>query len=217
MIAPTELTPARGALAELAPVLRRATSLDPRSVARIRVADSTAAAFLRLPFQVLVARAIRCHQQLDGIDVTVRAAELLSWLDEETGHPPEPHDELWRSGLPPSGGWRRLDTVPDGVVRELVRSAALALRQAADREGLPDAQPRAEVADAFLDSVVLTVTAEHLPPAEITLRVLSAVTRMGFLPRDSYIAIDVVGRWTRVAAEYGSVFTERAGLSLNLS
>lgn len=213
----TGLTPARAALAELAPVLRRAVSLDPRSVARIRVGAGTAAAFVRLPFQVLVSRAIRCHPDLSGIDVTVYATELLAWLDNESNNQPEPHDELWRSGLPPSAGWRRIDTVPDAVVRELVRAAALTLKQAADRDGVPDAQPRAEVADALLDSVVLTVTGDDLPTAEITLRVLSAVTRMGFLPRDSHIAIDVAGRWTRVAAEYGSVFVERAGLSLNLS
>jgi hypothetical protein len=217
MIGSTELAPARAALAELAPVLRRAVSLDPRSVARIRVGDGTAAAFLRLPFQVLVSRAIRCQPELAGIDVTMHATELLGWLDNESDHQPEPHDELWRTGLPPSARWRRIDTVPDTVVRELVRGAALVLKQAADRDGVPDAQPRAEVADALLDSVVLTVTGDDLPPAEITLRVLSAVTRMGFLPRDSHVAIDVAGRWTRVAAEYGSVFVERAGLSLNLS
>ena len=99
--------------------------------------------------------------------------------------------------MPPGAGWSRVDTVPDDVVRGLVRSGALALKEAAAREGVPTAQPRAEVADALLDSVVLTVDGggRH---AEVTLRPLSALTRMGFLPRGSHAAVDVAGRWTRV-------------------
>ncbi len=108
-------------------------------------------------------------------------------------------------------------TVPDEVVRGLVRSGALALKDAAAREGVPGAQPRAEVADALLDSVVLTVEEPNgRGRAEITLRAISAVTRMAFLPRGSYVAVDVSGRWIRVAAAYGSVFLERAGLGLGL-
>jgi hypothetical protein len=50
----------------------------------------------------------------------------------------------------------------------------------------------------------------------VTLRTLSALTRMGFLTRGSSAAIDVAGRWVRTAAEYGSVFaeTDRGGLGL---
>jgi hypothetical protein len=80
---------------------------------------------------------------------------------------------------------------------------------------VPGAQPRAEVADALLDSVVLTVSAGDRS-APVTLRTLSAVTRLGFLPRGSYIAVDVAGRWIRVAAAYGSVYAERAGLGLTV-
>jgi hypothetical protein len=105
-------------------------------------------------------------------------------------------------------------------VRDLVRAGALTLKQAADREGIPAGQPRAEVADALLDSIVLTVTTDdHAGPAltaEVNLRALSALTRMGFVARDSHVAVDVAGRWTRVAAAYGSVFLERAGAGLGV-
>jgi hypothetical protein len=106
--------------------------------------------------------------------------------------------------------------VPDEVVRGLVRSGAQALKQAAEREGVPNAQPRAEVADALLDSVVLTVE-DGGQSVQLTLRTLSALTRMGFLPRDSHIAVDVAGRWTRIAAAYGSVYAERPGSGLGLT
>ncbi len=95
------------------------------------------------------------------------------------------------------------------MIRGLVRSGAQALQDAAAREGVPGAQPRAEVADALLDAVVLTADGGGRR-AQVTLRTLSALTRMGFLPRGSSAAIDVAGRWVRVAAEYGSVFAGRA-------
>jgi hypothetical protein len=63
--------------------------------------------------------------------------------------------------------------------------------------------------------VVLTVTGgDGGDRIEITLRQLSALARMGFLARDSYLAIDMAPRWIRLAATYGSVYAERKGLTL---
>ena len=39
---------------------------------------------------------------------------------------------------------------------------------------------------------------------------------MGFLARGSHAHVDVCGRWTRVAATYGTVYAEAAELSLTL-
>jgi hypothetical protein len=145
----------------------------------------------------------------------VRAADLLDWLDA-AADAPEPRDLDWRTGVPPVTGWQRIETVPDEVIRGLVRTGALALKDAAAREGVPGAQPRAEVADALLDSVVLTATDDTGARAEITLRALSALVRMGFLPRDGHAYVDAAGRWLRVVAEYGTVYLERPGQSLQL-
>ena len=206
-----DLVDAREHLNELAPVLRRAITLDPASVARLRGDEYTVSVLVTLPFNVLVARTIAASAA--AWDVTVPAADLLDWLDGDRPEPPAGDDARWRRGLPPSGGWRRVESVPDDVIRGLVRSGALALKDAAAREGVPGAQPRAEVADALLDSVVLTVTADDDPTltAQVTLRVLSALTRMGFLARGSHANIDRSGRWVRVAASYGSVFLEGPG------
>lgn len=210
VVAESEVRPDE--LAELAPLLRRAVTLDPACLTRLRRSDAHLAALVRLPFGILAARTI--EQPGRPVDVTLRADEVLAWLDGTAGSPAA-RDAEWRGGVPPAAGWRRIDTVPDSDVRPLVRAGALTLKEAARREGVPGAQPRAEVADALLDSVVLTL--EHGGDrAEITLRTLSAVTRLGFLPRGSYIAVDVTGRWVRVAAAYGSVFAERAGLSLTV-
>jgi hypothetical protein len=204
----------RAELAEMAPLLRRVVSLDPKALARIRVGVSRVTVLVRLPFAVLVARTVAAN--VDGqLDRTVAGAELLAWLDGELSAPPEPRDADWYGAAPPATGWQRVDTVPDDVIRRLVRSGALALQDAARREGVPGAQPRAEVADALLDAVVLTADGGG-QRAQVTLRALSALTRMGFLARGSSAAIDVAGRWVRVAAEYGSVFTETAGSGLGL-
>jgi hypothetical protein len=204
--------------AELAPLLRRACALDAGALARLRRTASAASGFVMLPFDVLVARTVAVSQAAasDSADVAVSVAELLAWLDGERDEPPGVRDHDWRTGLPPARGWTRIDTVPDSVVRELVRTGALAVQNAAPSAIVPGAQARSTTADAVLDSVVLTVTDDAGHRADVTLRVLSAAKRMGFLPRDSEIGVDIAGRWLRVAAPYGSVFAERPSLALRL-
>ncbi|HEV7205098.1 MAG TPA: hypothetical protein VGN18_10840 [Jatrophihabitans sp.] len=206
----------RDALAGLAPLLRRAVGLDPRSLARFRLGGAVATGLVRLPFDVLVSRTVHVTPRDDTVDVAVRAADTIAWLDGETTEPPAPHDAEWRTGLPPAGGWRRLESVPDSVVRPLVRSGAQTLADAAAREGVPGARPRSEVADALLDSTVLTVTDDAGVSADVSLRALSALTRMDFLPRGGRIFVDTAGRWVRVVAEYGTVYLERPGSGLLL-
>jgi hypothetical protein len=201
-------------LAELAPVLRRAVGLDAGALARVRAGSHTVSVFAMLPFRVLVSRTIAVDADV-AVDTTLRAADLLGWLDDATAPLPRAQDEHWRGALPPRSGWHRLDAVPDAVVRDLVRTGALALKQAAEREGVPGAQPRAEVADALLDSVVLTVSDDAGTTARIDLRTLSSLVRMGFVPRGSDVTVDRSGRWTRVSGTYGSAYrTERGGLDL---
>ena len=199
-------------LAELAPLLRRAVDLDPSALARVRLGHGTAAVLVRLPFRVLVARTIATHRELARADVTVGAGELLAWLDGSRVDPPAPRDADWRGAVPPASGWQRVDSIPDEAIRAVVRAGAAALQDAAAREGLPGAQPRAEVADTLLDSVVLTATADASgKTAAVTLRTLSALTRMGFLARDSQAHVDRSGRWIRVAGAYGTVYAEEPG------
>jgi hypothetical protein len=206
----------REAVDELAPLVRRVVDLDRSALVRLRGTGSRLTALVRLPFGVLAARTVDVSAAEDEVDTTVGGAELLAWVDGERADPPESRDSQWRGGSPPTAGWQRIDRVPDSDIRPLVRSGALTLKEAAEREGVPGAQPREAVADALLDSVVLTVSdAAH--EVGITLRTLSALTRMGFLPRDSHAAVDVSGRWIRVAAAYGSVYAERPGSGLGLS
>ena len=207
----------RTALEELAPVLRRALALDPRSLARLRLVGASATVLVRLPFRVLVSRTVAMPGRDQPLDMTVRGADLVAWLDAAPdADEPEQFDLAWRAGLPPTSGWRRVESVPDDVIRGLVRSGSVALKDAAAREGVPGAQPRAEVADALLDSVVLTASDDGGTSAELTLRAVSALTRMGFLPRGGHAFVDVAGRWVRLVAEYGTVYLEHPGQTLGV-
>ena len=213
------MTPGLGVAAdysEVEPLLRRMADLDPAVLVRLRRQGEVLTALVRTPFGVLAARSVHTTPVDEPLDVAVAAADLLAWLADGAGVPAR-RDAEWRAALPPQTGWQRVDQVPDEVIRGLVRSGALALKEAAEREGVPNAQPRAEVADALLDSVVLTVTSEaDTAGVAITLRVLSALTRLGFLARDSHALVDRSGRWARVAAAYGTVYLETAPSGLSL-
>jgi hypothetical protein len=204
----------RAAVAELAPVLRRAVELDPRGLARVRLAEQAATVLVKLPFDVLVSRTVTAAPRPVPVDVAVAAADLLGWLDGAADVPPS-RDLEWRAGLPPSSGWHRIETVPDAVIRDLVRTGAVALKRAGER--MPTGQPSTATADALLDSVVLTVSDDTGARAEVTLRTVSAVTRMGFLPRGGQVYVDTAGRWVRVVAQYGTVYLERPGAALRLN
>lgn len=209
----------RPAVADLAPVLRRAVELNPRTLARLRLGGAAATILVRLPFAVLVSRTVDAGPRESSLDLTTRATELLDWVAAAPGAAvatPTARDLEWRTGIPPTSGWRRVEEVPDTDLRPLVRAGARALQEAAEREGVPGAQPRAEVADALLDAVVLTATDGEVT-AEVTLRMVSALTRMGFLPRGGRAYIDIAGRWIRLVAEYGTVYLEQRGQSLGLA
>lgn len=213
--------------------------------APVRLIDSPSrqrTAMARLPSGALVARAVgydeppqrgddrppgRGHDQPGGrglgepsrreLDVTARAGELSRWLDggAETGSAvdsaatPERDDASWRGGRPPPAGWQRIERVPAAVVHDLVRAGARAHVDAAD-QGLG-----ARAVDTLLDRPVLTVS-DGTRTAEITNRSLSALVGMGFLPEDGHIVVSTNRGWTRVAAEFGSTYTEprRDGLVL---
>lgn len=206
----------RAALTDLLPLLRRAADLDPAVLARVRLARTTATALVRLPFGVLVSRTVTSQARPAPVDVTVAARDAIDWVASDRSVEPAVRDVEWRAGLPPPTGWQRVDSIPDDVIRRLVRSGARALTDAAAREGVPGAQPRAQVADALLDSVVLTVRDDRATEAPVSLRAVSALTRMGFLPHGGVAHVDVAGRWIRIVAEHGTVYLERPGRQLQL-
>ncbi len=224
-------------LAELTPFVRRCAELDPDNPVRLRSVQApglvVTSAFAVLPFGALVERIIATPGHPLG-DHTHRAAELLTWLEaasagldsdgDAAAAPPElpsPPDRgaEWRGSLPPPGGWRRVEDVPDAVVRDLVRTGAQAAKDAAVVENLPGGRPSDTLVGALLDSVVLTVHDDENPAGpgtDVTLRSLTAVTRMGFVARGQGVRVDRARRWSRVAARYGNVYAEIRTTGLTL-
>jgi hypothetical protein len=199
-------------LADFIPLAQRAIAIDAASMIRFRAADRRVAGFVRLPYEVLAGRTLdagtdtRSEGRVTGsgspaasFDITVAATDFLRW-SEESGPTPVARDAHWLSALPPRHGWRRVEAVPDSVIRDLVRSGADLAAGATSRQSQ----------ESLLASVVLTVTGDgSQPPIQVPLGALSALTRMGFLPRDSQAAVDVGPGWIRVAALYGSTYVGR--------
>jgi hypothetical protein len=195
----------RAELADFAPMAERALTADSGTLIRLRAVLAAGAGqelgviagFVRLPYDVLAGRAIAARVD-EACDVTYSAADFLSWLDAD-GEPyaaePARHDARWLTSLPPRSGWRRIEVVPDQAIREVVRSGALLARDATSR---PEQQ-------ALLSSIVLTVSDDGRS-VEVPLGPLSALTRMGFLPRGSEAVVDTAPGWIRVAAAYGSTY-----------
>jgi hypothetical protein len=183
-------------LADFVPLAERAVAVEAASLIRFRAVERTLAGFVRLPYDVLAGRTLAA-EPTGAFDITVAAADFLRWV-EQSGPVPASRDAHWLSALPPRHGWRRVDAVPDSVVRNLVRSGA---------ELAPGATSR-QSQESLLASVVLTAAADGVPsPVQVRLGALTALTRMGFLPRDGQAAIDTAPGWVRVAAAYGSTYT----------
>jgi hypothetical protein len=207
-------------LGEFVPLLRRLDTLDPETLVRLRPerapGEGTAAAaaltlFAALPFDVLVSRTLAWDASSNAAPAaTAHAGELLRWAIGEA-EDPSPRDDQWRGALPPARGWARLDVLDDAVIRDRVRVGAIAVKELTDNAGEQE-QVRQTAIEALLDSIVLTVAAgdpQKAPPgerADIPLRTVSALTRMGFVPRGSQVAVDVCRGWIRVGARYGAAY-----------
>jgi hypothetical protein len=187
-------------LGDLASFLGRAVGLDPAAVVRLRGTGDRVTAYLRLPFGVLVSRTV--GGAAEPADVTVGAADLLAALDAggSIGWPSR-RDVEFRAALPPAGGWVPLDSVPGDVIRALVRAGRDALR------AVP-AGSAAAVGESLLDHESLTVSGAGRT-AVLPLRVVSALTRMGFLggdPAADAVVVSATSGWTRLAAPFGSAY-----------
>jgi hypothetical protein len=178
------------AWAELTPLVRRAAALDQDTMVRLTGSGGVLTVWVALPFDVLASRTVPAPAGSADVDLAAAAGQTLSWLDGVRAEPPVRLDLHWRGTLPPRQGWRRLDVVPDSAIRDVVRAGAREIKS------LGGTAPRAE--------------------AKITLRVAAALTRMGFLPRESQAGVDIVGRWIRLAGGYGAVYAEQPGTGLSV-
>lgn len=188
------MLPEPEALRDFGPMAERAVAADPAALLRLRSSAGTGrlSGFVRLPYEVLAGRSLAL--EAGALDQSFAAADFVGWLADPS-QPLPGRDASWLAALPPQSGWQRIEVVPDQAVREVVRSGALLARETTSRAGQ----------QSLLSAIVLTVSAGSRT-VEVPLGPLSALTRMGFLPRGGEAAIDVASGWIRATAGYGSTY-----------
>jgi hypothetical protein len=199
--------------------LARLVRLDQAAFVRLKpVAEGTVALWARLPWGVLVTRAVR-----GGVvrDTTVRAADLLTGLGTATVLPPA-QDAAWRWPLP-SGAGRVVERLPAAEVRRVAVAAAGTVRTAETAGIGGRAVGSRALRDALLDHVPIVVSTGD-ERIDVPQRLVQAVVRMGFLGAgpdtpEALVAVRVAGAWVGIAADFGSAWflPPSAGFKLNPS
>ncbi|MFG2597153.1 hypothetical protein [Streptomyces sp. NPDC048462] len=200
--------------ADLAAFLGRLLHYDRAAAVRLQAGGGALAVFGRPPsFEVLAIRAVRLADTHD-FDVTVSAGELLESLDTEgpdagSGALPQPvTGPPWTGVLPPRGGWRECDGLPDPVDLRAALTAAVAEFRARD-EALPeDRRTRAE-----RDLIGRDIWSRTIEGTELPLRAVHAAQALGFLRSapDFPVALLAAGSWLRLRTPFGAIALRRAG------
>ncbi len=184
----------------------RVTRWDAMSPVRLRQDGELVRMWASTPFDALVMRALA--GSVEPRDVTVYAGNLLSGLAVSRSEAVDPGpraDALWRSQLPPSGGWVTVDDVPAELLSRLAEEGAATARA---RPG-----PAGAASTAMLDAEVLTVRGSGMSVA-IPMRMVFALSGMSFAPSQSeeLVRVSATDAWMRIDARYGTVLRRRHAL-----
>jgi hypothetical protein len=188
---------------DLAAFAARVVRLDSAAPVRLLAADGRVTAWAPTPFDALVTRTVR--GTVLPADVTVAASALLTGLavDRAPVVDPGAGGVLWLGELPPDEGWTPIDDVPAAELEGLAERGLAVARENAGPHGPPA---------ALLDQTVLTVRGDGPGPAvKVPLRVLFALSGMGFLGAEGGDAVRVAATatWLRLDARFGGVVRRR--------
>ena len=189
----------------------RVARWDPTGPVRLR-RDSDGATvrlWATTPFDTLATRSV--GGTLEPADVTVHAGNLVAALAVSAAARVDPGpaiDAAWRSQLPPTAGWVAVDQVPARVLSDVAGRGVTAAR---DRPG-----PHGAASAALLDGEALLVSGAGYT-VSIPMRVLFALSGMGFAPTDSgdedaTVRVSATDAWLRLDAMYGAVVRRRHAL-----
>lgn len=202
------VVPDAGERDDLGAFVARAVRLDQATAVRLRqrAGEGRVDVWVSTPFDTLVTRSVA--GSVTPADLTVSGSELLAALAIVGGErvdPGTPRDLLWRSALPPAGGWRHVDQVPASLLGELTDRGVALAREHTGPQGTPPA--------SLLDQTVLTVSGAGLD-VKVPLRCLFALSGMGFADpaADELVKISATDAWLRMDARYGAVIRRRHAL-----
>ncbi|WP_018351334.1 hypothetical protein [Longispora albida] len=173
-------------LTELGAFCSRVARFGPGTLVRLTGGD----AWARLPIDVLVTRKI---ETTPGV---YQAGELLASLDGTPLPPSRDHD--WRGALP-GGPGRVLESIPAAELRGIAEAAASTMRSANPAIG------ERRVRDALLEHVAISVTAADGEAAEVPLRLVLGLARMGFAGEGAVLVLRS-GPWTGLRGEHGTAW-----------
>lgn len=153
---------------------------------------------------------------LEAADVTVSAKELAAAVERSVSSSPQVPlppalDAQWRASLPPVSAWTHRQDLPAAEIRQTLDLAGSQLR------GLDDSQVAA-AGDAMLSQTIAMVDRDSVDPVEIPMRMLVAMSRLGFLTEtegvNDTIRVATNGSWVVAATRLGAAFRRPATIDL---
>ncbi|QUH00533.1 hypothetical protein HUO13_06615 [Saccharopolyspora erythraea] len=195
---------------DLGAFVARAVRLDGQAVVRMRNRPGTDRldVWAATPFDALCTRSV--EGSVEPSDLTASGSELLATLTVAGGpvmDPGPPRDLLWRSELPPPGGWQRVDDLPARVVGEVAERGIDVAKDNVGPKGTPPA--------SLLDQEVFTVSGSGFD-VKVPLRCLFVLSGMGFLPpsppEGEIVRVSATDSWLRLDSRFGAVVRRRHAL-----
>lgn len=208
-----QLTITRGHQGVIA-LAQRGIGLDDAAIARIVNRNTHCECYLATPFSALAMR--RFYGTVQGDDITVEAVVLRDALEAElnVNTPPDgagisidvpaaPGGLLaWPGALPPSDGYKLVETIPGATVQELITAGRQLARQFSTVVGPPR---------SLLSSPVITCTAGDTMVV-IPMRVMFALNACSFVPsadaepQTRRMRVAKANLWNRIEAYYGTIY-----------
>lgn len=192
----------------------RVARLAPDGLVRLKASGATTTAFA-LVVGVLVRKDFTAT--MDGAtDLTVPAKELADTVERSVTvsdrvQMPKPVDTQWRASLPPVSSWTHRQDLPTREIQQTLDLAGSQLR------ALEDSQVAA-AGDAMLSQTIAMVDRDSADPVEIPMRMLVAMSRLGFLTEaddvNDTIRVATNGAWVVAASRMGAAFRRPATIDL---
>ncbi|GAA4559200.1 hypothetical protein [Pseudonocardia xishanensis] len=197
------------ARADLGAFTARLVRLDAMAAVRLRAGRGRVTAWAPTPFETLATRSV--EGTLDPAELTVLGSVLLTALEVERS----PEVDLgaggapWLTDLPPDDGWVRLEDIPAAELEALTDRGLTLARE----HGGPLGPPA-----SLLDQPVLTVSGAVPGTVTVPMRVLFALSGMGFLggadtgagsADTPVVRVSATGSWLRLDARFGAVVRRR--------
>ncbi|GAA4875945.1 hypothetical protein [Saccharopolyspora cebuensis] len=195
---------------DLGAFVARAVRLDGQAVVRMRNRAGTDRldVWAATPFDALCTRSVTGSVVPD--DLSVSGSDLLAALTVAGGpviDPGPPRDLMWRSELPPPGGWRRVDDLPARLVGEVAERGIDVAKENVGPKGTPPA--------SLLDQEVFTVSGSGYE-VKVPLRCLFVLSGMGFLvsgpAEEEIVRVSATDSWLRLDSRFGAVVRRRHAL-----